>query len=250
MNKVGICMPVANEEATIRPFLESLLQTLAGLPYDLRTYVVMDSFSRDRTQAIVADLAASDPRVRLVFYEQSTGVASCYLYGFKVALAAGCDYIIEMDSGGSHPPDRIPAMLRALDQGGFDVVFMSRFLPGGGIANFPLHRRLISRGGTWLANLWLRLRLSDATSGFEGFRASVLRGMNLDAFISHGGIYQTEMKYYCTLQGCRIAVLPFTYVGGVTSFRPQWLWVALKTLYRLKRNALRVLPSAAASGPR
>jgi len=244
MKKVGICMPVANEETTIRPFLDDLLRNLDGFPYDPTVYVIMDNFSRDGTQAVVEALAARDPRIRLIFFPGSTGVVSCYLHGFKVALDEGCDYIIEMDSGGSHPPGKLPEMLVALDQEGYDVVLMSRFLPGGGMENLPAYRRFISKGGTWLANLWLRLNLSDATSGFEGFRAEVLAAMDLDAFLSWGGIYQTEMKYYCSVQGCRIKVLPFTYVGTTTSFRLKWLWIALKTLYRIKRHASCVLTPA------
>ena len=107
--------------------------------------------------------------------------------------------------------------------------------------NLPPYRRLVSRGGTLLANLWLGMNLSDATSGFEAFRAEVLRSMALDAFISHGGIYQTEMKYYCVSRGGNIREIPFIYVGAKTTFKLKWLWIALKTLARIKRNKSMVL---------
>jgi len=241
MKKIAISMPVANEEETIASFLGRLLQEISRLHYDFRVYLIMDRFSRDNTFAVVQSLAAEDSRLKPVFYEQSTGVASCYLYGFKLGLAEGCAYLVEMDSGGSHPPAKIQEIVTALDQEGFEAVFMSRFLPGGGIRNFPTYRRLISRGGTLLANLWLGMNLSDATSGFEGFTASVLKRLRLDAFISYGGIYQTEMKYYCVSLGCKIKEIPFTYVGDRTSFKPKWLWIALKTLRRIKNNRSRVL---------
>lgn len=241
MKKVGIFMPVANEEEIIAGFLSGLLAEISWLGYDFRVFVVMDGFSRDNTFAIVQELAASDPRLEPVFYEQSTGVASCYLHGYALALAEGCDYLIEMDSGGSHPPDKIKDIVAALDQEGFDAVFMSRFLPGGGIRNFPLHRRLVSWGGTLLANLWLGMDLSDATSGFEGFTAEVLKHLRLDAFISHGGIIQTEIKYYCVSLGCKFKEMPFTYQGDKSSFKPEWIWIALKTLARIKGNRSRVL---------
>jgi len=246
MQKVGLVMPVANEEGSIAGFLADLLADLSRLDYDFRVYVVMDNFSRDNTLAIVQGLAVRDDRLRAVFYEHSTGVASCYLQGFRLALAEGCDYLIEMDAGCSHPPAKIGDILAALDREGCDVVFMSRFLPGGGLRNLPRYRRLVSRGGTWLANLWLGMHLSDATSGFEGFRADVLRSLNLDAFISHGGIYQTEMKYYCHCQGGKIKELPFVYVGSSSSFKLKWLWIALKTLYKIKYNKSRVLKPAGA----
>ncbi len=244
MKRIGISMPVANEAETIAGFLAGLLQEITGLDYDFRVYVIMDNFSRDNTFAIVQSLAAKEARLKPAFYQQSSGVASCYLYGLQLGLAEGCDYLIEMDSGGSHPPAKIREIVAALDQEGFDVVFMSRFLPGGGLRNFPAYRRLVSRGGTLLANLWLGMHLSDATSGFEGFSAGVLKRLRLDAFISYGGIYQTEMKYYCLSLGCKIKEIPFTYVGDKTSFKPKWLWIALRTLGRIKANRFRALGEA------
>jgi hypothetical protein len=113
---------------------------------------------------------------------------------------------------------------------------MSRFAPGGGLRNLPVYRKLLSWGGTALANLWLGMNLSDATSGFEAFQSRVLRAMDLDAFISHGGIYQTEMKYYCAAQGHRIKEIPFTYVGTSTAFKARWIWTALSTLWLMKFN--------------
>ena len=90
------------------------------------------------------------------------------------------------------------------------------------------------------------MNLSDATSGFEGFTAEMLKRLRLDAFISYGGIYQTEMKYYCVAQGCKIKEIPFTYLGAKTSFKPKWLWIALKTLARIKGNRSRVMAKSEA----
>jgi dolichol-phosphate mannosyltransferase len=137
MQKVGISMPVANEEATIVGFLEELTEELSQLPYSFTTYVVMDNFSKDATMSLVNQFAEKNGQVRLVFFGESTGAVSCYLKGFEVALADGCDYLIEMDSGGSHPPAKIREIMQAIDQEGFDVVFMSRFLKGGGYEKFP-----------------------------------------------------------------------------------------------------------------
>jgi dolichol-phosphate mannosyltransferase len=241
MKKIGISMPVANEEATIVGFLEELTAKLSQLPYACTIYVVMDNFSKDATLSLVNHFAGKNGQVRLVFHGESTGAASCYLEGFKAALADGCDYIIEMDSGGSHPPAKIQEMLQALNQEGFDVVLMSRFLKGGGIRNLPFYRRMVSQGGTILANLWLGTDYSDATSGMQGFRREVLESMHLNAFISTGGIYQTEMKYYCHQGGFKIKELPFVYVGTTTAFKMKWIWIALKVLVRMKYNKDRVL---------
>jgi dolichol-phosphate mannosyltransferase len=238
VKKVGISMPVANEEETIRGFLDDLLRETSPLEYSFTVYIIMDNFSRDNTLDIVKEMEEKDPRIRLVFFEGSTGVVSCYLKGFKCALEDGCDFVVEMDSGGSHPPSKLKEILHALDRENYEVVFMSRFMKEAGMENFPLYRRFVSRGGTVLANIWLGTRYSDATSGFEAFRADVLRSFDLDAFISTGGVYQTEMKYYCS--GFRFKEVPFVYVSTTTAFKLKWVWTALKTLFRLKRNRKRV----------
>jgi dolichol-phosphate mannosyltransferase len=237
MQKVGIAMPVANEESTIKAFLDDLLQELSQLKYSFYVYVVMDNFSKDRTFDIVREIANKDSRVKLIYYGESTGVVSCYLEGFRAGLSDKCDFIIEMDSGGSHPPSKIGEILNNLDHQGYDVVFMSRFMQGAGIENFPFYRRVVSKGGTLLANLWLNTIYSDATSGYEAFRREVLDSMDLNAFISTGGIYQTEMKYYCHVGKFKIKELPFVYVGTTTAFKAKWIWIALETLYRVKFNA-------------
>ena len=230
-------MPVANEEGSIGPFLMDLLSEASGLgEFEFSVYVVMDDYSKDKTAEIVGSISEQNPVIKLVYFRESTGVVSCYLKGFSCALSDGCDYIIEMDSGGSHPPSKFGEILQALDQEGYGAVFMSRFMAGAGIENFPLFRRIISRGGTMLANLWLGMPYTDSTSGFEAFRAGVLKRLRFDAFISTGGMYQTEMKYYCHCLGCRVKELPFVYVGTTSAFKLRWITLALKTLYRLKDN--------------
>jgi len=234
-------MPVANEEATIRRFLNDLLEELSRLDYPFTVYAIMDSFSKDKTFDIVKEVAEKDPRITLLFYGESTGVVSCYLKGFKLALEDDCDFIIEMDSGGSHPPEKIREIMYYLDNEGYDAVLMSRFIEGGGISNFPLYRRIISRGGTILANWWLGTSYHDATSGFEAFREHVLKSLNLDSFISVGGIFQTEMKYYCHCLGIRMREVPFVYLGSTTGFKAKWIWISLKTLFLMKFNRKNVL---------
>jgi len=244
IKKVGISMPVANEENTIKGFLANLLHEISilGDPYSFAVYVIMDAFSKDNTFNLVKEISEKDPRIKLVFFEESTGVVSCYLKGFKCALEDECDYVIEMDSGGSHPPSKLKDIIFALDKENYDIVFMSRFMKGGEVVNFPLYRRIVSKGGSILANLWLGTNYNDATSGYQAFKASVLKAFNLDAFISKGGIYQTEMKYYC--KGFKVKEIPFIYIGSTTAFKPKFLLFALKTLFKMKHNRKNVIKTS------
>ncbi len=222
-------MPVANEEATMGSVIEKIL----ALPYDnLYLYPVIDSYSKDRTEEIIRSYEPGG-RVKCIFYKESRGVISCYLEGYRQALRDGAECVLEMDGGGSHQPEEIPQFIEKLEEG-YDCVWGSRFMPGGDITNQPLYRRFLSSGGTILANLVLGTKLKDMTSGFEAFKREVLENMNLDAFMSRGHMYQTEMRYYC--RNLNTIEVPINYIGSKSSIRFKSVTEALRLLFKLKRN--------------
>lgn len=192
MKKTIIVMPVANEENTMGQILDEIL----ALPYDnLYIYPVVDSYSKDRTEEIIREREKASDKVKCIFYQESTGVISCYLEGFRQALEDGAEQVLEMDGGGSHLPAEIPQFLDRLEEG-YDCVWGSRFMEGGSMREQPLYRRILSFGGTFLSNLILGTRLQDMTSGFEAFQREVLEKLELSHFLSTGHMYQTEMRFY------------------------------------------------------
>ena len=230
MKKTIIVMPVANEESTMGQILDDILE----LPYDnLYIYPVVDSYSKDRTEEIIREKEKISDKVKCIFYQESTGVISCYLEGFRQALADGAERILEMDGGGSHLPAEIPQFLKKMEEG-YDCVWGSRFMEGGSMKEQPLYRRILSQGGTYLSNFVLGTRLKDMTSGFEGFQREVLESMNLDRFLSTGHMYQTEMRYYC--RNLKTIEVPIHYVGTASSLKGSSVTEALKLLFQLKRN--------------
>ena len=230
MKKTIIVMPVANEETTMGQIIDEIL----NLPYDnLYLYLVIDSYSKDRTELIIHEKEKETNRVKCIFYKESQGVITCYLEGFRQALLDGAERIIEMDGGGSHLPKEIPQFIEKLDEG-YDCVWGSRFIQGGGISNQPFYRRFLSGGGTYLANFVLGTRLKDMTSGFEGFQRNILETMNLDKFLSKGHMYQTEMRYYC--RKYKTIEVPIHYIGSSTSLSSKSVTEALKILCKLKKH--------------
>lgn len=231
MKKTIIVMPVANEEKTMREIIDRIM----ALPYDnLFLYPVIDSYSKDRTEEIIRNSENRyDGRVKCIFHHKSNGLISCYFYGFECALADGAEQIIEMDGGGSHSPDEVPLFIEKLENG-YDCVWGSRFVEGGGITHHPLYRRMLSSGGTFLSNLVLKTKLKDMTSGFEAFKADVLKSMNFDKFLSTGHMYQTEMRYYC--RNFKTVEVPINYIGGDSSLKFKAVAEALKILFKLKKN--------------
>ena len=229
MKKTMIVMPVANEGATMAEVIEKIL----ALPYDnLHLYPVVDDYSKDNTAEIIRSYEHTG-RVKCIYYKESRGVISCYLEGFRRALADGAEQIIEMDGGGSHKPEEIGQFIDKLNEG-YDCVWGSRFVEGGGIADHPLYRRVLSSGGTILSNMVLGTKLKDMTSGFEAFKAEVLSSLNLDAFLSTGHMYQTEMRFYCRKLHC--VEVPIHYIGGDSSLKVGSVVEALQILFKLKKH--------------
>ena len=230
MKKTIIVMPVANEESTMGRILDEIL----SLPYDnLYIYPVIDSYSRDRTEEIIREREKKSDKVKCIFYQESKGVISCYLEGFRQALADGAERVIEMDGGGSHLPAEIPQYLEKLDED-YECVWGSRFMKGGSMEDQPLYRRILSQGGTWLSNLVLGTRLKDMTSGFEAFQRTVLESLKLDEFLSTGHMYQTEMRYYC--RNKRTVEVPIHYGGSASSLKGSSVTEALRILFQLKKH--------------
>lgn len=223
-------MPVANEAKTMEKVVDMIMQ----LPYeDLYYYPVIDAFSKDATESILRKKAEKDPRIKVIFYEGSTGVISCYLEGYRRALEDGADRIIEMDGGLSHDPAQIPEFMQKLDEG-YECVWGSRFVKGGGISKLPLYRRILSSGGTILSNLVLGTRLKDMTSGYEAFQRHVLESIDLDQILSTGHMYQTEMRFYC--RNFKSVEVPIHYTGSSSGLNAGNVAEALRLLFRLKKH--------------
>lgn len=234
MKKTIIVMPVANEGDT----MASLLDRILALPYDnLLVYPVVDDYSTDNTADIIRSYESTG-RVKCIYYKESRGVISCYLEGFRRAMADDAERIIEMDGGGSHKPEEIPQFIEKLDEG-YDCVWGSRFTSGGGTDHQPMYRRFLSSGGTILSNAVLGTKLKDMTSGFEAFQVDILKNMNLDAFLSTGHMYQTEMRYYC--RKFNTVEVPIHYTGSTSSLKMKSVTEALKILFMLKENEKKVM---------
>ncbi|MBR5387437.1 MAG: glycosyltransferase [Clostridiales bacterium] len=229
MKKTIIVMPVANEQDTMGSIIDEIL----ALPYDnLYLYPVIDSYSKDRTEEIIRSYEHTG-KVKCIFYKESRGVISCYMEGYRQALKDGAEQVIEMDGGGSHKPSEIPQFIEKLEEG-YDCVWGSRFIKGGGLENDPIYRRILSGGGTFLSNLVLGTKLKDMTSGFEAFKKEVLEKFEFDKFLSTGHMYQTEMRFYC--RNYRTIEVPIHYTAGKSSLKFKSVKEALVILFKLKKN--------------
>jgi Glycosyltransferases involved in cell wall biogenesis len=204
---------MANEAATAVRFVDAVLSECERHGFDSVTlFVVLDNVSRDDTRELLEAHVAVQPELSVIWAPETRGVADAYVRGYREALAAGCDWILEIDAGFSHEPSDIGQFLEAM-AGGRDCVFGSRFLAGGRNLG-TLRRRVISRGGTALTNLLLGTKLTDMTSGFQLFTRATLETVLAKGISSKGPFFQTEIKTHC--RDLRVAEIPIQYSAGTT----------------------------------
>ncbi|HEX6206278.1 MAG TPA: polyprenol monophosphomannose synthase [Solirubrobacterales bacterium] len=200
-----LVLPTYNEAENLEPLVAA---ALANLPDTARVLVVDDN-SPDGTGDLADRLRAEEPRIEVLHRTQKEGLGPAYIAGFRHALAAGADRILEMDSDFSHDPADLPRLLAATEEA--DVAIGSRYVSGGGVENWSRVRQAISRGGSTYARALLGLPIRDLTGGFKCFRREVLEAIDLDAIGSRGYAFQVEMTYRAIELGFRVAEVPIVF---------------------------------------
>lgn len=192
-NNWAVVVPLANEERELPEFAAALQAVMDAMEGGV-VYFVVDKVSQDRTLEMCREMSARDPRWVTCWRPENRNVVDAYINGFKAALTDGHEIIIEMDGGMSHDPRAIPAFLRALHEGN-DCAFGSRYINGGSMVDSPWRRRLLSKGGTLLAQWLLGSKLADMTSGYQAFRRAVLLKVVDHPLRSSAHFYQTELRH-------------------------------------------------------
>lgn len=202
-----VIIPTYNEKENI----EKIIRKVMSLSGDFHILIVDDG-SPDGTADIVRGLQEVFPgRLHLVCRAGKQGLGTAYIFGFKWALERGYQYIFEMDADFSHNPDDLLRLYEAC-RSGADVAVGSRYVRGGKLVNWPLQRKLISKGGAIYTKLITWMPVEDPTAGFVCYHHEVLRKIPLDEVQFVGYAFQVEMKYRSWKLGFKIKEVPITFV--------------------------------------
>jgi dolichol-phosphate mannosyltransferase len=188
--------------------LERLIPAIhAQLP--LADVLVVDDNSPDGTGLLADELAARDPRVRVLHRPGKQGLGTATVAAFRHGSEQGYDLLINMDADFSHPPELLPALLAATER--VDVAVGSRYVPGGGVEGWGPHRHFMSRGINGYARLVLGLSTRDNSGSFRAYRVAKLREIDLDRVRAKGYAVQEEILYRCRRVGCTFEEVPFVF---------------------------------------
>jgi len=232
--KTVVVVPTYNEALNVQPLTEALL-ALQVPDHEIHVLVV-DDHSPDGTWQIVEKMAQSNPHVHLLHRTTNRGRGLAGIEGFKWALKAGADRVVEMDADFSHHPKFVPDLLAAL-QAGAVVASGSGFVTGGSDEDRGASRQIITKMAGIYIRVLLDLPLKDASSGFRAYKRHVLEAIELDRFISTGPSIVQEVFFRSRQKGFIIKEVPISFLDrklGETKLNVKTLFKVLGTVFQLR----------------
>ena len=206
-----LILPTFNEAENLEAIVHASVDVLTDASPDGHRVLVVDDSSPDGTGRIADRLAEEMPTVSVLHRTAREGLGPAYLAGFRYALDHGAAYVFEMDADFSHDPADLANLLAAVRDGGADVALGSRYAQGGGIEDWGLVRRAISRGGSLYAQVILGLRVRDLTGGFKCFKAEVLEAIELPSVRAKGYAFQVELTNRAIAAGFTVVEVPIVF---------------------------------------
>lgn len=200
--------------------------------------LIVDDGSPDGTGDVADSLAAQEPdAVSVLHRTEKAGLGPAYAAGFAVGITAGATVLCEMDADFSHDPAALPSLIAAIDDGA-DVAIGSRYAAGGGVDNWPWHRRALSRFGNQYAGFMLRTPIKDMTAGFRAFSAAALEQLEPDSCDAAGYGFQVEMAWRAHLAGMTVTEVPITFRDRVRGESKMDTRIAIEAMVLVTRWGL------------
>jgi len=232
-NKCLVVIPTYNERANIEKLIPEVLKQ------DKRIDIlVVDDSSPDGTGDYVKALTSNENRLHLLERKEKQGLGKAYQAGYRYAVDKRYRYALGMDADFSHDPDDIPRFLEAM--GSADYVIGSRWVPGGGLTNWPWHRVFMSRVASFFIYVLHGTGIHDSTAGFQCFKREVLAAIELEKMHSDGYSFQLEAKFRAYHIGATLLEIPIQFqdrTRGVSKIPRrtiiETLWVAILLRFQI-----------------
>lgn len=203
-SRILVSLATYNEHDNLAPLLAEIHKVVPAADI-----LVIDDNSPDGTGKLADELAASNPHLRVLHRSGKLGLGTAILSGMAYACEHKYDLLVNMDADFSHHPRHLPAILSGMDR--VDVMIGSRYVSGGGSVNWPLSRRMMSRGINTLVALLMRIPARDCSGAYRCYRVIKLREAGLERIRSRGYSFQQEVLYRCRRAGCKIRETPILF---------------------------------------
>ena len=198
--------------------------------------LIIDDNSPDGTGEWANQLAASRNDVHCMLREGKLGLGTATIATFRYAIDHGYDWLINMDADLSHRPEYLPALVATARQPNVDVALGSRYVRGGKIVGWPLHRKLMSRAVNSFARFVLGLPTKDCSGAFRCYRVKKLEALDFDKIRSKGYSFFEEILWHLRHADAHFAETPITFHDrelGRSKINLAEAWTAIKILVLL-----------------
>lgn len=237
-NKVAITIPTFNEKDNIINIIEVIHSEIPSADI-----LIVDDNSPDGTAKLVEDFIEKNHYISLLKRKKKDGLGKAYFAGFKHLISEGYSQIVQMDADFSHQPKYLKDLIEKVKDGA-DVAIGSRYVMGGGVENWSLSRRIISRGGSIYSRCILGLSVNDVTGGFKCWNAIFLNKV-INANLKLPGFgFQIEMSYRCKLLQGKIVESPIIFpdrTAGDSKMTGKIFKEALLGVWKLRLLGMKVL---------
>ncbi len=226
LTRVLVTIPTYNEIENLPIAVQALRSEVPDVDI-----LVVDDNSPDGTGSLADSLSAQDSHVHVLHRPGKQGLGAAYLAAFAWAGEHHYDAVVEMDADGSHRAKDLPSLLTELRN--YDAVLGSRWVSGGRVENWPMSRKILSRGGNWYTRIMLGIPLKDATGGFRAFRLEALEKIDLRSVQSQGYCFQVDLAWRTVRAGLRIHEVPITFIERTKGESKMSKDIVLEALWRV-----------------
>ncbi len=224
-----IALATYNERDNLAALVKEIRAAVAGADV-----LILDDNSPDGTGAAADALAREDARIHVVHRAGKLGLGTAVLAMMRFAIEKNYELLVTMDADFSHHPRYLPDLLAGMDRA--DVMIGSRYVAGGGVENWPMSRRLMSRSTGQLVRFLLGMPARDTSGNYRCYRVSLLRHANLNNLLSNGYSFQQEVLHRCYLAEARLGETPIVFAdrkAGQSKANLKEIVRSLSTLLRL-----------------
>jgi len=204
-----VIIPTYNEIGNI----ENILKKIEKLEINF-DIIIIDDNSPDGTANLINEIIKYKKiknNITLINRKEKSGLGSAYICGFKNAIEQKYSYIFQLDCDGSHDPNSLIKLRKALINNKTDIAIGSRYIEGITVINWPLTRLLISI----FANIYVKfitgLKINDSTGGFNGYNIKVLSSILKNKIYFEGYAFQIQMKFIGHRLNYRLLEIPIIF---------------------------------------
>jgi len=221
-----IIIPTYNEVSNVPEIIKMIEATISNAHI-----LFVDDGSEDGTAHFIKNHSEFLRKIFIIEREKKLGLGTAYITGFKWGLKNKYDAICQMDADLSHNPIYLPKMLTLLSK--YDLVIGSRYVQDGGVENWGIIRKFISRFGSIYARFILSLPIKDLTGGYNLWKAHTLQTIISKKIRSEGYSFQIELKYRAFQKNFKIKEFPIFFKDRIVGQSKMSFKIFIEAFYRV-----------------